>query len=226
MEKSTNLACLSKTNDFSVLGSVKKGSDMSSNLVLIDNPYFIVDMMYATPDNMSGKAVYMSFPQQDKAYLHNDAYKALLSVIPELAKHHYRMRIRDAYRLPQAHQALFKAVPIQGFFKEDYTTSNHCHGTAVDVCLTDENGNNLAFPTEVDAYTKEFQLQVADGKFDDFKKHLQKARHDYMEADSEALENRAFLKTLMESHGFESIPHEWWHYNLKGWQNYPVIDKL
>lgn len=226
MVKSTNLACLSKAIDFSVCSSVKKGADMNNNLVLVDNPYFIVDMMYATPDNMSGKAVYMSFPQQNKAYLHNDAYQALLSVIPELAKHHYRMRIRDAYRLPQAHQALFEAVPIQGFFKADYTTSNHCHGTAVDVCLTDENGNNLAFPTEVDAYTKEFQLQVADGKFDDFQKHLQKARHDYMEADSKALENRAFLKNLMESHGFESIPHEWWHYNLKGWQNYPVIDKL
>lgn len=226
MEKSTNLACLSQSYDFSSLDSVKRGTDMNNNLVLVDNPYFIVDMMYATPDNMSGKAVYMSFPQQNKAYLHKNAYQALLSVIPELAKHHYRMRIRDAYRLPQAHQALFEAVPIPGFFKADYKTSNHCHGTAVDVCLTDENGNNLAFPTEVDAYTKEFQQQVAAGQFAEFQKHLQKARHDYMDADSEALKNRAFLKALMESHGFESIPHEWWHYNLKGWQDYPIIDKL
>ena len=217
---------MSESNDFGVFNSTEKTIDMSKNLVLVDNPYFIVDMMYATPDNMSGKAVYMSFPQKDRAYLHQETYQALLSVIPELAKHHYRLRIRDAYRLPQAHQALFEAVPIQGFFKADYKTSNHCHGTAVDVCLTDQYGNNLSFPTEVDAYTKEFQIQVANGEFEPFQNHLRKARHDYMGASAEALQNRAYLKSLMEEHGFESIPHEWWHYNLKGWQNYPVVDEL
>jgi D-alanyl-D-alanine dipeptidase len=28
----------------------------------------------------------------------------------------------------------------------------------------------------------------------------------------------------MEKHGFESYPFEWWHFDLKGWQNYPVLD--
>ena len=60
--------------------------------------------------------------------------------------------------------------------------------------------------------------------FDEFQKHLVKARHDYMGASDEAIKNREFLKQLMETHGFESIPHEWWHYNLKGWQNYPVVE--
>ena len=32
------------------------------------------------------------------------------------------------------------------------------------------------------------------------------------------------LKSMMESVGFESIMHEWWHYNLKGWQNYPMVE--
>jgi len=115
-------------------------------------------------------------------------------------------------------------VPIEGFFKADYTTSNHCHGTAVDVCLTDLSGNNLIYPTEVDAYTPEFARQVVEGNFDEFKKHLLKARHDYMAAKEEAISNREFLKQLMEKCGFESIPHEWWHYNLRGWEKYPVIE--
>ncbi|HID39485.1 MAG TPA: peptidase M15, partial [Calditrichaeota bacterium] len=31
-------------------------------------------------------------------------------------------------------------------------------------------------------------------------------------------------KTIMEKHGFTPISTEWWHYDLKGWQKYPVED--
>ena len=134
------------------------------------------------------------------------------------------MRVCDAYRPPVAHNRLLEIIPIEGFFAKDYARSNHCHGTAVDVCLTDINGNNLAYPTEIDAYEEQYQKQVCNGDFSQFQKHLIKARHDYDGATKEAIENRQFLKDLMESHGFESIPHEWWHYNICGWQNYPVVD--
>ena len=115
-------------------------------------------------------------------------------------------------------------MPIEGFFKADYRLSNHCYGTAVDVCLTDLQGNNLIYPTEVDAYRIDFAEQVKNGKFEEFKKYLVQARHDYSEASAEAIKNREFLKELMENNGFESIPHEWWHYNLKGWKNYSLIE--
>lgn len=195
-----------------------------SDLLLVEHPCFLVDMMYARADNMSGLPVYQLCGLGNRAYLHKDAYTALLTLVPELEKMHCKLRICDAYRPAEAHKLLYENVPVPGFFKADYRTSNHCRGTAVDVCLTDEDGNNLLYPTEVDAYDPAFREEVAHGHFDGFVRHLQKARHDYREATPEAAKNRVLLKSLMEAHGFESIMHEWWHYNLAGWQNYPVID--
>lgn len=198
---------------------------MNNDLVLIDEPHFIVDMMYARTNNMVGQAVYQDIGFGNQAYLVKAAAEKLFSLIPLLEKHQYKMRICDAYRPPKAHNRLLEIIPIEGFFAKDYQKSNHCHGTAVDVCLTDFEGNNLLYPTEIDAYEKRYQEQVLKGDFAAFQKHLIKARHDYQGAPSEALKNREFLKELMESHGFEAIPHEWWHYNLEGWQHYPVINE-
>ena len=193
-------------------------------LVLFSDPHFIVDLMYARANNMLSRSVYEEVGFGNQLYMHKDVAEKLLSLVPELERMGCKMRICDAYRPPIAHKKCVEVVPIPGFFKADYTTSNHCHGTAVDVCLTDLNGKNLIYPTEIDAYTPEFAAQVAEGKFDKFQAHLKKARHDSMDAEPEAIRNREILKQLMESHGFESIPHEWWHYNLIGWQNYPVIE--
>lgn len=198
---------------------------MNNDLVLIDEPHFIIDMMYARTNNMVGQAVYQDIGFGNQAYLVKDAAEKLFSLIPVLEKNGYKMRICDAYRPPKAHNRLLEIIPIEGFFARDYQKSNHCHGTAVDVCLTDLEGNNLLYPTEIDAYEKRYQEQVLKGDFAAFQKHLIKARHDYQGAPSEALKNREFLKELMESHGFESIPHEWWHYNLEGFATYPVINE-
>ena len=193
------------------------------NLVLVDNPYFIVDMMYARPDNIVGRDVYNEIGFGNKAYVHKDVWQALLKLLPYLEENKFKLRICDAYRPPLAHKKLLEVVPSGLFAKTPYE-SNHCHGTAVDVCLCDIYGNNLAYPTEIDAYEKCFQKQICKGEFEAFMLHLKKARHDYMGAIPKEIANRESLKNLMKDAGFEIIPHEWWHYNLKNWQNYPVIE--
>lgn len=194
------------------------------NLLKFEHPLFIIDMMYARKNNMTGRAVYEEIGYGNNAYMHKDTAAALLRAVPILREKNLKMRICDAYRPPLAHQKMLEIIPFKGFFAATPERSNHCHGTAVDVCLTDANGNNLPYPTEIDAYEPQFQQQVCAGDFAEFQDHLKKARHDYSEASTEALENRAFLRSLLESCGFEAIPHEWWHYNLSGWQKYPVID--
>jgi len=194
------------------------------SLVLFSHPRFIVDMMYAKKSNMTGRAVYEEIGYGNQAYMHEDVKNALLKLVPFLEKNHLKMRIADAYRPPMAHQKLLEIIPFQGFFAATPERSNHCHGTAVDVCLTDEDGQPLEYPTAIDAYEKCFQEQVCAGHFDEFKAHLKKARHDYMDASAEAIKNRTRLKELMESAGFEAIAHEWWHYNIKNWQDYPVVE--
>ena len=193
------------------------------NLILIDNPYFIVDMMYARSDNIIGRDVYNEIGFGNKAYVHKDLWNALLKIVPFLEKNNLKMRICDAYRPPLAHQKLLEVVPT-GLFAQTPEKSNHCHGTAIDVCLCYKNGNNLCYPTQIDAYEQCFQEQICRGEFEKFAQHLLRARHDYMEADTKEIENRQILRCLMENVGFEPIDHEWWHYNLVNWQNYPLID--
>ena len=194
------------------------------NLVLAEHPLFIVDMMYARDDNIVGRAVYKEIGFGNKAYVHKDVWKALLKIVPYLEKSNLKLRICDAYRPPLAHMKLLESVPMKGLFAQSAEKSNHCHGTAIDVCLTDINGKNLIYPTQIDAYEKCFQEQICSGDFDEFGIHLQKARHDYMQASAEEIANRNILKNIMENIGFEAIPHEWWHYNLKNWKNYPLIN--
>lgn len=201
-------------------------SYIMDKLILLNDAHFIIDMMYARTDNMIKNAVYTQIGFGNVAYLHQDAYAKLLSLVPVLDELKLKMRICDAYRPPLAHRKMLDIIPRSKakFFAATPEKSNHCHGTAVDVCLTDLEGNNLIYPSEIDAYEPKFAAQVQQGKFDEFEKHLVKARHDYMAADKEAIKNRQFLRTLMETHGFEGIEHEWWHYNLIGWQNYPMIE--
>ncbi len=193
------------------------------SLVLFEDSHFITDLMYARANNMLSRPVYEEVGFGHQLYMHKDVAERLLSLVSELEKMGCKMRICDAYRPPIAHEKLLEIIPKAGFFAATPQRSNHCHGTVVDVCLTDPAGNNLAYPTEIDAYDAKFAKQVAEGNFDEFFEHLKKARHDYMEATPQEIQNREQLKELMESHGFESISHEWWHYNLVGWQDYPVM---
>ena len=109
------------------------------NLVLFEHPRFIVDMMYARNNNMVGQDVYRQVGYGDKAYMHKDTAAALLKIAPILEQNHLKMRICDAYRPPVAHQRLLEIIPRSKakFFAETPEKSNHCHGTAIDVCLTD-----------------------------------------------------------------------------------------
>lgn len=197
-----------------------------NELIQLTDSHFIIDMMYARTNNMVGCAVYKEIGYGNVAYMHKDMLSTLLKIVPFLEKNKLKMRICDAYRPPIAHQKLLEIIPRYKakFFAETPEKSNHCHGTAIDVCLTDIDGNNLLYPTEIDAYEKRFQEQITKGLFVEFQQHLQKARHDYMEASPEAIKNREQLKRLMENIGFESITHEWWHYNLRNWQSYPLIE--
>lgn len=197
-----------------------------NELIQLTDSHFIIDMMYARTNNMVGCAVYKEIGYGNVAYMHKDMLSTLLKIVPFLEKNKLKIRICDAYRPPVAHLKLLEIIPRSKakFFAQTPEKSNHCHGTAIDVCLADIDGNNLLYPTEIDAYEKRFQEQVAKDCFEEFQQHLQKARHDYMEASPEAIKNREQLKRLMESTGFESITQEWWHYNLKNWQNYPLVE--
>lgn len=200
---------------------------MNKNLIEIEGSRFIIDMMYARCDNMAGVDVYQQIGLGNHAYVHRDMWEKLQKLIPFLEQNYLKMKICDAYRPPIAHKKLKEIIPMPGFFIATPELSQHCHGTAIDVVLTSEEGEELPYPTLVDAYHPQYALEVQHGQTENFFKHLQKARHDYENPQmKEEIANRKFLKNLMVSGGFDSIPHEWWHYNLPNGKSdaYPMIE--
>ena len=57
--------------------------------------------------------------------------------------------------------------------------------------------------------------------YDDFTK---RASHDYQNLPEVAIPNRDLLREAMESHGFEALPTEWWHYDYAGWERFELLN--
>lgn len=197
------------------------------NLAEVKGDCFIIDMMYARSQNMVGQPVYEQIGFGNRAYLHRDMWNILQKAEPWLKAHRLKLKICDAYRPPLAHMKLREIIPAPGFFALSPERSQHCRGTAVDVVLTQENGEELPYPTQVDAYRPDYAQEVQKGNMTAFFEYLKQARHDYENPDmATEIANRKELKALMENIGLLAIAHEWWHYNLPegNTDKYPLID--
>jgi D-alanyl-D-alanine dipeptidase len=51
-----------------------------------------------------------------------------------------------------------------------------------------------------------------------------RAYPDYKGGQPEARGKRDLLRWAMEKHGFTVEPNEWWHFNYKDWEQYPILD--
>lgn len=153
-------------------------------------PDVIIDLKYATADNMCGKVVY-SF---DDAYLRYGTVKKLAEVQKELASMGYRLKIWDAYRpateqfeiWDACHNMEHMANPQRGY-------NAHCRGSNVDVTIVDSNGKELEMPSG----------------FDDFSAA---GDRDFSDCSAEAAKNAQLLDSLMTKHGFTGFILEWWQY--------------
>ena len=197
-----------------------------NNLVELKGEPFIIDMMYAVPENITMHAVYAEVGFGVQAYVHSDLAALLQKVAERLVPLKLKMRIRDAYRPPIAHRRILEVLPVKGVFASKPENSLHCYGVAIDCCLTDEQGHNLQYPTEIDAYDKKYAEQIASGFTDGFYRHFAKAAADFYAPEyDEAIRNRNFLRKIMCDAGFEGISSEWWHFQLPhGKEKYRIIE--
>lgn len=200
----------------------------SDNYIEISHPRFIVDLMYAKKDNIALCDAYQKIGFGNRAYCHKDLWNKLEKLIPILVEKGLFLKIFDAYRPPLAHNILLDAVPVPNFFASSPEKSPHCRAIAIDVCLCDNNKTEFEYPTPVDAYSPYFANLLQKSEFEEFSKYLQKASHSYIDSSMiQQIENRKFLKLLMESVGLKSLEHEWWHYNLVDrdlYQTYPLVE--
>ena len=160
-------------------------------------------MPYARSDNFTKSPVYSC----EKAVLHKEVALALIAVQKELATHGYGIKIWDAYRPFSVQEIFWKLVPDPRYVADPRRGSKHNRGAAVDITLVNlSDGSELEMPTEFDNFT------------------LQAHSHTTKNISKIAIRNRIMLRQVMEKHGFDVEPTEWWHFNFRGWEKFAVLN--
>ena len=157
-------------------------------------PTVQVDLKYATTDNFTGQVVY-DFSQ---CLLEEETALRLCKVQQELETVGLGLKIFDGFRPMAAQWKFWELIPDERYVSDPRKGGRHTRGTAVDLTLVTRGGIELKMPSP----------------FDDFS---EKAHRDYTGADPEEITNRELLQSVMEKHGFEGLPTEWWHFDLIGW---------
>ena len=172
----------------------------------------ILDIRYAGTHNFVGDVI--DGYEAPYAILTVAAAEKLKEAADEFRAMGYRIMIFDAYRPQSAVKHFVRWANdaddkrMQEEFYPDYKkkillvdegyiarNSSHCRGSAIDMTLTDLDGNPLDMGTGFDFFGK-------------------RAWHGAKGLTAEQEENRALLRSVMEKHGFKAFEKEWWHYRL------------
>lgn len=180
--------------------------DLQPDLVeLVDlNPTIKLDIRYATPDNLARRAVY----SEARAFLQRPAAEAVVRVHQALRKQGYGLLIFDGYRPWSVTKIFWDVTPPEkrAFVANPAQGSKHNRGCAVDLSLYDlKTGREVEMPSAYDEMSDRSHPNYAGGTPE------QRARRD-------------LLRTAMEREGFTVYPNEWWHFDYKDWNRYPILD--
>lgn len=165
-----------------------------------------VSLMYARPDNFTGKILYTDLRE---AYLHPKAAAALARAQQALRKLHpeLSLKIYDATRPMSVQQKMWNTVA--GTKQQNYVSNPrngggmHNYGLAVDITLCKAaTGDTLDMGTKVDFLGLYAHIDDEAGLV---AKHI---------ISKEAKRNRELLRKVMSEAGFKPLRTEWWHFNL------------
>jgi zinc D-Ala-D-Ala dipeptidase len=174
-------------------------------LVKVD-PTIHLDVRYATPNNFTGRPVY----RQARAFLQRPAAEALVRVGRSLREKGWGLLVFDGYRPWSVTKLFWEITPRdkreRGFVADPRKGSKHNRGAAVDLSMYDlATGKEADMPSAYDEFTD-------------------RAAPSYTGGTAEQRERRDLLRTEMEKEGFVVDTGEWWHFNYRGWETYPILD--
>lgn len=185
---------------------------------------FIIEMMYFGNKNMLKQDIYGRVGLSNRCFVRPELKECLEKIRKELKRRKLLLKICDGYRPPQAHEMMLSIIPMEGFFARSPELSQHCHGSAIDAILCDDGGKELKFPCRVDGYEKKYAEEIAQGRWEGFKKHLARAKYDWSSPrEEEAIRNRNMQRAILESGGLKALEHEWWHFNLPNKELYKMV---
>lgn len=159
-----------------------------------------LDLLYATPDNLTGAPVY----RKPVCLLHPDAAARLTAAIALARGIGRRLRVFDAFRPVEAQWLLWKAFPNPEYIADPRLGSNHSRGVAIDLTLADRDGRPLDMGTGFDDMTD-------------------RSHHGRTDLTTKQQRNRAALLGVMTAAGWNHYASEWWHYQLPGAEQYPLM---
>jgi D-alanyl-D-alanine dipeptidase len=163
---------------------------------------FILDLRYATENNFLNDAVYPCA----ECVLAYETIKGLIKANNLFMQQGFRIKIFDCYRPRSVQYKMWEILPDNQYVANPAGKgSAHNRGLAVDLTLVNLAGEELDMGTGFDHFGVE-------------------AHHAYAELPDTVLQNRLFLKGIMESAGFSAISSEWWHYYLITDNDYAPAD--
>lgn len=170
------------------------------------DPSIRTELRYATSNNFLGTPLY---PPTAKPLLQRPAAGALARVQKTLAARGYGLLVYDPYRPWSVTKVFWDATPqhLRGFVANPANGSKHNRGCAVDLTLCD--------------LTTGKPVEMVSG-YDEFS---DRAFPDYPGGTSRQRWHRDLLRRTMEAEGFTVDRGEWWHFDYKDWQQYPVLNQ-
>ena len=167
-----------------------------------------LDLRYATTNNVCERVLYKS----TKCFLHPEAAERLEMATNIAKESGYGIKIFDGYRPLPVQKFMYDAFPIEegeeGFISNPATGAiPHCRGIAVDLTLTDENGDKIDMGSDFDEFSS-------------------LAFHDCDDVSEDAKRNRIKLLEIMTEAGFDFYSKEWWHYQLFKPREFEIVENF
>jgi len=164
-----------------------------------------LDIRYATTNNFLGSVFYSSA----RAFLQRPAAEAVVRASRALRPLGYGLLIHDAYRPWYVTKVFWDATPAPSrwLVANPARGSKHNRGAAVDITLYDlAAGRPIEMPSTYDEASP-------------------RALSDYPGGTARQRWHRALLRRMLEAEGFTVNPNEWWHFDFRDWERYPILNK-
>jgi D-alanyl-D-alanine dipeptidase len=166
------------------------------------DPTIKTDIRYATTNNFMGIVFY----DKPRAFMQRPAAEALVRVHRSLRDKGYGLLVHDAYRPWFVTKMFWEGTPphLRDFVADPEEGSKHNRGCAVDLTLFD-----LAIGEVVMMVAGYDEMSPRSYPF-------------YPGGTARQRWHRKLLRDAMHRQGFAVHPLEWWHFDYKDWEQYPI----
>jgi D-alanyl-D-alanine dipeptidase len=165
-------------------------------------PDLLTDVRYATADNFTKRVLYTT----DTLYARHIVAESLAVAQRAARARGLQLKVYDAYRPLSIQRLMWSIVPDERYVADPAKGSRHNRGCALDLTLCDSTGQELNMGTGYDEFTE-------------------RAAATYTDLDPTVLGNRRLLQSIMSDAGFDVLPSEWWHFDLRGWERFAILNE-